>query len=396
MNGKTPAELAGVDLRLDGNRWKDLFASLISQPSPSGMMPKYNLTNPESKEHKDEYLGRKSPETKQKALLKEKEYTLKQIGQLQDRLTEIDNILGAQDGLVSQQIPKCYPFVKWAGGKTQLTERMYRYFPKSFNKYFEPFLGGGAVFFYLTYKRPPPFPAILSDVNHDLINAYEVIRDNMDELIKRLTKRQIDFRKVPDNKVAKSEFYNKIRSNPPNIDQEPVERANWFIFLNKTCYNGLYRVNSEGKFNVPYGDYPNATLFEEENLRNIHTLLNRKDIEIFWKDYAIVLLENAKEDDFVYLDPPYYSENNKGFTGYNASLFTKEDQRKLADVVRTLAERGCKVALSNADAEFIRNLFKDTEPEGHKYSYTTLEALRVINCKGSARTGAKELLIRTF
>jgi DNA adenine methylase len=356
--------------------------------------------DPAKNTHHDEYLGRKgNEEAEQKSLLKEREYTLKQINQLQTKLTEIDSSLAefaeGEKALKAQKEP-CHPFVKWAGGKTQLVEKMSKYFPEKFNRYFEPFLGGGAVFFYLAYRRPA-FPAILSDINHDLINAYEVIRDDVEGLMKRLTIYQKEFR-VQTTKAAKNEYYLKVRPNPPDISKQALERAAWFIFLNKTGYNGLYRVNSKSEFNVPYGDYPNVSLFERENLVSISRLLNQEGIVLKWKDYGTVLLEEVEEGDFCYLDPPYYSKDNKGFTAYNASLFTAEDQRKLADVFKILTERKVKAVLSNSESDFVRELFREKEKESKtaKYTYDQLDALRVINCKSSARTGVKELLIKNY
>jgi DNA adenine methylase len=303
-----------------------------------------------------------------------------------------------EDNILRQETEVCRPFVKWAGGKSQLIQKMTPYFPKKFSRYFEPFLGGGAVFFYVISKRPD-LQACLSDITHDLINAYEVIRDDVNALEVRLTRYQTEFGKLK-TKPEQNEYYLKVRSNPPNVDKEPIQRASWFIFLNKTSYNGLYRVNSKGEFNVPYGDYPKAILFEKENLERISRLLNRKTVTILRKDYSTVLLENAREGDFCYLDPPYYSDNNKGFTSYNSSLFTKEDQKKLAEVFATLTDRGVRILLSNSESVFVRSLFKEEEKKSkdntRKYDYSSVEALRVINCKGSKRTGAKELLIKNY
>lgn len=328
-------------------------------------------------------------------------YTLKRTNALQARLTDIDSTLAEfsnhEQRLKASKVP-CRPFVKWAGGKTQLVERMRTHFPETFNRYYEPFLGGAAVFFYLVYMREKPFPATLSDINHDLINAYLTVKTNLKELIEILAIKQREFRALT-TKTKQANYYQNIRSNRPDIEKESVERAAWFIFLNKTSYNGLYRVNSKGEFNVPYGDYPNATLYEEGNLERISSILNRGDVEILWQDYRSVLLDNAQKGDFCYLDPPYYSKDNKGFTAYNASLFTADDQRKLAETYKVLTERGVTVLLSNSESDFIRGLFNEKEKQvkgGRKYSYDSFEALRVINCKGSKRTGAKELLIKNY
>jgi DNA adenine methylase len=300
-----------------------------------------------------------------------------------------------EQGLAEHERPFAHPFVKWAGGKSQLVVKMRKHFPETFQRYYEPFLGGASVFFYLVHLRPHPFPATLSDTNRDLMNAYKVIQSNVEGLIKDLTKRQRAFREQP-NKSARADHYLQVRGNPPNIDSENVERAGWFIFLNKTCYNGLYRVNSKGVFNVPYGDAsPKTRLFDKQNLLAIHQLLNQEGIELVCDDYARVL-EKTKANDFAYLDPPYYSANNKGFTAYTISIFSKDEQKALAEVVKILAEKGVKVLVSNADAEYIKELYEEKKPVGKTYYYDSVEALRVINCRGANRTGAKEILIKNF
>jgi len=344
----------------------------------------------ETKEHHDEYLGRKGQtETEKKAKLKEREAILKEMDTLQVRLSQIDATLGDLDAKVI-----CRPFVKWAGGKSQLIEKMKKHFPETFNRYFEPFLGGAAVFFHLVGTRDP-FPATLSDSNHDLVNAYQRIRDDVEGLITDLSRRTIEFNSLK-TKAERNDLFVKVRPNPPDIDAKPTERAGWFIFLNKTAYNGLYRVNSNDGFNVPYGGYSNVSFFERDNLRNISTVLNRKGIEIVWADYSEVL-GKAKEGDFAYLDPPYFSPDNKGFTAYNATLFSKDDQEKLADTFTALTEKKVKVLLSNSKADFIETAFKKRAKEaGHNYTFDNVTALRVINCKGSSRTGAKELLIKNY
>ena len=343
----------------------------------------------ETKKHHDDYLGRKGEtETERKAKLKEREAIVKELTSLQTRLVEIDASIGQLNAKVV-----CRPFVKWAGGKTQLIDKMKKYLPETFNRYHEPFLGGAAVFFHLVANRDP-FPATLSDSNHDLINAYQRIRDDVDGLIKELGVRALEFNSKS-TKAARNDLFISVRANPPDIDTQPTERAGWFIFLNKTAYNGLYRVNSNDGFNVPYGGYSNVSFFEQDNLRNISAVLNRNGVEIIWADYSEVL-GKAKEGDFAYLDPPYFSADNKGFTAYNAALFTKADQEKLADTFKALTERKVKVLLSNSKSDFIESEFKKRHVEGSTYTYDYLTALRVINCKGSNRTGVKELLIKNY
>jgi DNA adenine methylase len=281
----------------------------------------------------------------------------------------------------------CRPFVKWAGGKTQLVDRLT--FPKDFEKYYEPFLGGGAVFFHLAACRTKDFRACLTDSNPDLVGAYATVRDSPDSLIDALVRIQNQWRRLPISK--KGDHYYRTRDSPPD-PRDRIARAAWFIFLNKTAYNGLYRVNRKGKFNVPYGDYPNATLCEPENLRNISSLLNRKGIELAVKDYAEAL-SCCSKDDFVYLDPPYQPVTKSGFRDYTKQSFGEKDQRMLSDVFHELCDKGCKVLLSNSDSALVRQLYADS-----KYELTTdrLRALRMINSVGSRRTGAVELAIRNY
>jgi DNA adenine methylase len=364
---------------------------LVTRKVKGGEYLYFRELDPETKERREEYLGRKGEsEVETKARLKEREEVVRQMNSLQLRLTEIEASLGPIDPDAKVE---CHPFVKWAGGKTQLIDKMKKYFPSEFKRYREPFLGGGAIFFYLVSTRSA-FPATLSDSNRDLINAYQVIRKSVEKLIRDLTERQIEFRSKP-NKDKKNELFLEVRANPPDIDAEPVSRANWFIFLNKTAYNGLYRVNSRGEFNVPYGDYKSVSFFEAENLRAISRVLNRRGIEIVWADYEEAL-KGAETGDWCYLDPPYFSADNKGFTAYNANLFTPEDQKKLADEFKRLTAKGVKVLLSNSKSDFVEKEFKAREAKGRPITYDMVEALRVINCHGQSRTGAKELLIKNY
>lgn len=351
----------------------------------------FRESDPETKERHEEYLGRKGErDTERRALLMQKEALLREIQTYQTRLTQLDSSLKDYGEGASLE---CHPFVKWAGGKTQLIDKIKKYLPEKFERYYEPFLGGGAVFFYLATSRPP-FPATLSDVNRDLVNAYEAIRDDVEELIVDIAKRKEKF-EAQKTLSDKNKLFQSVRSSPPEIDSEPIARAGWFIFLNKTAYNGLYRVNRNNDFNVPFGGYSKVSFFEAENLRRISTLLNRKEIALKWADYRQTL-KSAKEGDFAYLDPPYYSPDNRGFTAYNASLFTADDQKKLADEFKRLTDKGVMVVLSNSKSDFIESEFKRRETKKTPLTYDTLEALRVINCKGSNRTGVKELLIKNF
>lgn len=264
------------------------------------------------------------------------------------------------------------PFVKWAGGKSQLLEQMSEYFPKEFKRYFEPFLGGGAVFFKLK-----PENAILSDKNYELINAYNVIKDNPESLIEQLEK----YQRIQLNR----ETYNRIRSKVP---KDPIMRAARFIFLNKTCYNGLYRVNSKDGFNVPLGGYKKVPrLFDRNTILSISKTL--KNTETICDDYEHVL-SKAAEGDFIYLDPPY-STNGGGFTDYTSDSFSDNDQENLAKIVKSLHRRGCPIMLSNSNTEHIQRLYSDL-----KFTIHTLMADRMINCVGSKRKGFSELLITNY
>jgi len=270
-------------------------------------------------------------------------------------------------------VPK--PFLKWAGGKRQLISQMDPLFPKNFNKYIEPFVGGGAIFFYLLPKR-----AILMDINQELINVYNVIKNNIKALIKSLKKH-----------VNKREYYYKIR----NLDREPsiyenlsnVEKASRTIYLNRCCYNGLYRVNSKGQFNVPFGRYKNPQFCDEKNLIAVHKAL--KNVEIVNASFE-KCLDFAEKNDFIYLDPPYVPiSNSSNFTSYTKDSFGREDQIKLYHIFKALDERGCKVMLSNSYNEFILNLYKD-------YKIKILQAKRAINSDAKKRGEIKELLITNF
>ncbi|NPA53163.1 MAG: DNA adenine methylase [Aquificae bacterium] len=265
------------------------------------------------------------------------------------------------------------PFVKWAGGKRQLIKILKFYLPIEYKTYIEPFVGGGALLFETLPKK-----AIINDINAELINAYNVIKNNVDELIESL-------------KYHKNEknYYYYIRSLDPD-KLTPIERASRFIYLNKTCFNGLYRENSKGKFNVPFGNYKNPKIVDEENLKAISEYLNTYDIKIFNGDYKEVC-ELAEKGDFIYFDPPYYPLNKTAsFTKYNKYDFTEKDQIELANLFKELDRKGCYILLSNSNTNFIRKLYKD-------YEIIELEANRFINSKGDRRGKSKiEVLIKNF
>jgi len=269
------------------------------------------------------------------------------------------------------------PFVKWAGGKSQAYPQFRRrgLIPHKYNNYFEPFLGGGAIFLQLR-----PEAAILSDNNEELINGYQVIKSNIRDLVKILKKYKAKHSK---------EFYYKIRGQDvKTLDR--VERAGRMIYLNKTCFNGLYRVNSKGQFNVPMGQYKNPNILGEKNLLKMHSLLNKPTIKIMVADFEDI--EDAcGKNDFIYLDPPYHPlSKTANFTAYTKKTFGEEEQKRLAAFFRRLSEKGCKVLLSNSGTEFIRNLYKKF------YIHENIMVPRYINSDATKRKPISEIAITNY
>lgn len=273
--------------------------------------------------------------------------------------------------------PKGAPFVKWAGGKTQLLPQLDALIPK-FDRYFEPFLGGGALFFRLSSQFQ--FSAYLSDANSELVNTFNIVKTRVEELIKLLEKYEKAYRRNPNS------YYYSLRSEQP---ADKLEVAARFIALNKTCYNGLYRVNKSGKFNVPIGRYRNPTICDKDQLRNASAAMNCSSARIAVADYQQAL-KKARSGDFVYLDPPFMPlSTTANFVDYTRDGFGEKDQIKLAHLFCELDKKGCKVLLSNSDTRFIRELYSGFEQ-------TKARALRAISCKGSDRTGYNELLISNY
>lgn len=272
------------------------------------------------------------------------------------------------------------PVVKWVGGKRQLLPEIKKYSPKKFNTYFEPFVGGGAVLFELQ-----PNQAIVNDINKELINLYSVIQNNVEELIDTLSNQKIY--------SNTAECYYKIRE----LDREPkkynkltgVDRAARILYLNKTCYNGLYRVNSMGEFNSPFGSYKNPNIVNEITLTAVSKYFNDSNIKFLNEDFEKVV-KTAKKGDFVYFDPPYAPiSKTSNFTGYNENGFGENEQIRLKKLCDSLNKKGVKFLLSNSDCEFIRNLYKD-------YNIVTIKAKRAINSNGNNRGAVSEVLIRNY
>ncbi len=248
------------------------------------------------------------------------------------------------------------------------------FLPHHFDLYFEPFVGGGAVFFHLRPKR-----AVISDANFELINAYRIIRDDLDSLIAELDGLQ-------EKRISRRLYELHRKKSPDKLSK--VERAARFIFLNKTCYNGLYRVNRKGDFNVPFGKYSRMPkLYERANLNEVTKILDSTEIEYAGYETA---LGRASEGDFVYLDPPYSPDrNSQGFTSYTKESFSEVDQTRLAVRFKDSDRRGCLLMLSNSDTRHVRALYSEFRIE-------RLKAGRMINCIGSERMGYNELLVLNY
>jgi DNA adenine methylase len=261
------------------------------------------------------------------------------------------------------------PFLKWAGGKRQLLRELTRYVPQSYSHYFEPFIGGGALFFDLRPER-----GVLADVNERLIRTYQGVRDSVEDVIRLLKTYPHD-----------ATFFYDLRE--VDIDAgTSAEVAAWFVYLNKTGFNGLYRVNRRNRFNVPFGRYENPTICDETNLRACSRALAKT--EIVKDDFEAVVAE-AKAGDFVYFDPPYVPLSaTSSFTSYTSSGFGIEEQTRLRDVARELKSRGVHVLLSNSSADFVRDLYR----EG--FETTEVSATRLVNSKVSGRGAITELVIR--
>lgn len=270
------------------------------------------------------------------------------------------------------------PFLKWAGGKRQLVpEIKAHYIPKKYDTYYEPFLGGGAVFLEL---QPPK--AVINDINSELINCYEVVKNSLDELIEDLRGHNNE-----------EKYYYDIRDWDRSDEYKtktPVQKASRIIFLNKTCYNGLFRVNSQGQFNVPFGKYKKNNFLDEVVLRAVSKYLNTNQIQILNVDFQKAVKDSEKGD-FIYFDPPYDPvSSTASFTGYDINGFDKTEQIRLKETVDELNERGCKVLLSNACTDFVLNLYKQD------YNIVKISATRAINSNALRRGKVDEVLVRNY
>ncbi|MEK7169143.1 MAG: DNA adenine methylase [Patescibacteria group bacterium] len=293
------------------------------------------------------------------------------------QLASQNSFITSAEEIISNR-PK--PFVKWVGGKRQLL-RQFRerklYPPEKFdpskNSYFEPFVGGGAVFFDLLPER-----AYLSDLNKELIITYKVIK-NCVELLINLLKRHVN---------DKEYFLDKRSQSPDNLSDLDV--ASRFIYLNRTCFNGMYRVNKSGEFNVPFGKYTNPLICDEINLRRVsHSLQN---VELVNSDYREIL-NKASKGDFVYFDPPYYPINKTSqFTSYTSQDFLEKEQIELKDTFVNLNKRGCYLMLSDSDTKFIKDLYSNIKG----VNINEVFAGRAINSDATKRGKIKEVLITNY
>ena len=264
------------------------------------------------------------------------------------------------------------PFVKWAGGKRSTIHELGRRLPAEFGQYYEPFAGGAALFFHLRKRLAT---ARLSDTNLELVLAYNAVKKNPHELIDLLEQHA---------REHSSTHYYAMRALHGMDDA--VERAARFLYLNKTCYNGLYRVNLRGEFNVPLGKYLNPNIVARDNILASSSALQVAEIKLL--DFRQVA---PSPGDFVYFDPPYHPADQSSFTKYTKLNFTEKDQVELCELALRLHRQGVQVMLSNSDTEFIRHLYR-----GRAFRIATVEAPRFVNCKPDGRSAVRELLITNY
>lgn len=273
--------------------------------------------------------------------------------------------------------PLVCPVVKWVGGKRQLLKIIRRQIPRKIDNYCEPFVGGGAVLFDLQPKN-----AIINDLNWELMNVYETINNNIGELISDLK-----------NHKNESEYYYKMREldrDKQNYNElDNILKASRILYLNKTCYNGLFRVNNAGEFNTPFGKYKNPNIVNETTLNAVHSYFKNSNITFYNKDYEKVL-KSLKGNTFVYLDPPYDPlSDTSSFTGYNKGRFDKKEQERLKKCCDSLDKKGIKFLLSNSATDFIKELYDE-------YEINIVKAKRSINSVSNKRGKIDEVLVKNY
>ena len=268
------------------------------------------------------------------------------------------------------------PFLKWVGGKRQIMPTIEQHLPKGIKSYIEPFIGGGAVLFHLQPKN-----AIINDFNAELVNVYNVIKNDLENLIIDLNKHKNESRYFYEIRALdRTEAFGNLSD---------VERASRIIYLNKTCYNGLYRVNNSGEFNSPFGKYKNPNIVNEPTLRAVNSYLNSNNVRIENTDYETVLKE-ADKNSFVYLDPPYHPvSDSSNFTGYVQGGWDESEQIRLKEACDRLNKKGIKFMQSNSSVNFIKELYSD-------YQIHIIKAHRAINSDGDKRGEVEEVLIKNY
>ncbi len=293
-----------------------------------------------------------------------------------------------------------YPFLKWAGGKRKLISKYIPYLPPNIEKiqhYYEPFLGSGALFFYLANHYSTIKYSYLTDINEELVNTYQCIQNRREEVIAILQEHEIQHHKYANfhnvngkksqSSKDKNPYYYKVRAE--NYDQD-VERAARLIYLNRTCFNGLYRVNSDGTFNVPLGRYENPKICQIDLLHSASEALSRAEVKV--ADFKDILNYANSSDDFVYFDPPYYPISKTSyFTAYSRNCFNEDDQKELRNICEKLASRGIKVMVSNSDCQEIKEIYSEIGFKIH-----IIEAARTINSNIQNRGKISELLITSY
>jgi DNA adenine methylase (dam) len=271
------------------------------------------------------------------------------------------------------------PFLKWVGGKAQLLAQFDEFLPSEVTRYFEPFVGGGAVFFHLKH-RFPKMKALLCDINGELINTYRAVRDYPRELMQQLDAHATEFKAKSDDYF----YFVRAQHHLTGDEKKIVERAARMIFLNKTCFNGLWRVNASGEFNVPIGSHANPALYDRENILAASRAL--EGVHLATQDFRDTLNE-TRRGDFAYIDPPYHPVSlTASFTSYTKEDFGAGEQQELAALFADAARRGVRLMLSNSDTAFIRKLYGE-------FATHTVRARRAINSNGSKRGLVNEVVI---
>lgn len=278
------------------------------------------------------------------------------------------------------------PFVKWVGGKGKLVPELEKYFPKKFNRYFEPFVGGGALFYEVIQKNNIVFSSI-NDINKKLIVTYKQIQQDPKKIISLLKNIENEYKKL--SLEEQKEYFYTIRKKYNKESLDNITIAVYLIFLNKTCFNGMYRENSKGEYNIPFGDQKNPTICDEKNILAVSKCLKNTEINNLSFEEAV---EKCKKGDYIYFDPPYYPINaTSSFTSYSKNSFGPREQEKLRNVFIKLARKGCFVMLSNSNTDFIKEIYKEYK-DYFKYIYAT----RSINSNGNKRGKILEIVITNY